>query len=86
MARLTLVYFAWVREVIGRDEEHIERPAGDVTIGALIAELAARGGAYAEAFADSDKLRAALDQNFTPLDTPIGDARELALFPPVTGG
>lgn len=86
MQRLTLLYFAWVREVIGRDEEQIGRPGADVPIRALIGELAARGGGYAEAFADPEKLRAALDQHFTPLDTPIGDARELALFPPVTGG
>ncbi|WP_327754213.1 molybdopterin converting factor subunit 1 [Sphingobium sp. SJ10-10] len=86
MAGLNLVYFAWVREAIGRDEEQIERPAADVTIGALIATLAARGGGYAEAFARPDKLRAALDQRFVPLDSPIGEAKELAIFPPVTGG
>lgn len=86
MAKLTLVYFAWVREAIGRDEEQVARPAGDVTIRAFIAMLADQGGAYAEAFAQPDKLRAALDQRFTPLDSPIGEAKELAIFPPVTGG
>lgn len=86
MAPLNLVYFAWVREAIGRDEERIERPAPDVTIRSLILTLAGRGEGYAEAFSDADRLRAALDQRFTPLDTPIGDARELAIFPPVTGG
>ncbi|AEG48805.1 molybdopterin converting factor, subunit 1 [Sphingobium chlorophenolicum L-1] len=83
---LNLVYFAWVREAVGRDEERIERPAADVTIRALIATLAARGGGYAEAFAQPEKLRAALDQRFVPLDSPIREARELAIFPPVTGG
>lgn len=86
MAQLNLVYFAWVREAIGCDEEPVERPAPDVTIRTFIATLAARGGAYAEAFVDPDKLRAALDQRFTPIDSLIGNARELALFPPVTGG
>lgn len=86
MAKLNLVYFAWVREAIGRDEEQVERPAPDVTIRAFIAMLAARGGAYAEAFANPGRLRAALDQRFTPLDSVIGEAKELALFPPVTGG
>lgn len=86
MAKLTLVYFAWVREAIGRDEEQVERPAPGTTIGALIGQLAAQGGAYAEAFSQPAKLRAALDQRFTPLDTVIGDAKELAIFPPVTGG
>ncbi|APL93742.1 molybdopterin converting factor subunit 1 [Sphingobium indicum] len=83
---LSLVYFAWVREAVGRDEERIERPAPGTTVAALIAALAARGGGYAQAFARPDKLRAALDQRFVPLDSPIGEARELAIFPPVTGG
>ncbi|AJR25711.1 MULTISPECIES: molybdopterin converting factor subunit 1 [Sphingobium] len=86
MADLTLVYFAWVREAIGRDEERVERPAADATVATLIAALAARGGGYAEAFARPDRLRAALDQHFVPMDSPIGDAKELAIFPPVTGG
>ena len=48
--------------------------------------LAARGGGYAQALGDPARLRAAIDQRFAPLDTPIGEAREIALFPPVTGG
>lgn len=83
---LTLIYFAWVREAIGRDEEQVPHPAPDVTIRAFIESLAAQGGGYAEAFARPEKLRAALDQRFVPLDTVIGEAKELAIFPPVTGG
>lgn len=83
---LTIVYFAWVREAIGRDEETIERPADGSTIHDLVATLAGRGGGYAEALADPARLRAAMDQHFAPLDSMIGDAREIALFPPVTGG
>ncbi|HKY83133.1 MAG TPA: MoaD/ThiS family protein [Sphingobium sp.] len=86
MASLDILYFAWVREVIGRDDEQIARPAPDMTVAMLIADLAERGGGYAEALGDPTRLRAALDQRFVPLDTSIGDARELAIFPPVTGG
>ncbi|MFZ2997739.1 MoaD/ThiS family protein [Sphingobium sp.] len=83
---LTIVYFAWVREMIGLDEERVARPDADMTIAALVDDLARRGGGHAQAMADPSRLRAALDQQFVPLDTVIGDARELALFPPVTGG
>lgn len=83
---LTIVYFAWVREAIGQDEEQVERPGPGATVADLVAALAARGGGYAEALGDPARLRAALDQRFVPLDTEIGDAREVALFPPVTGG
>ncbi|OAN57536.1 molybdopterin converting factor subunit 1 [Sphingobium sp. TCM1] len=86
MAQLSIVYFAWVREAIGRDEERIDRPDPGTTIAQLVASLAARGGGYAQALGDSDRLRAAIDQRFVPIDSPVGDARELALFPPVTGG
>lgn len=83
---ITVVYFAWVRESIGRDEERVERPAPGVTVADLIAQLATRGGGYAQVLSDPAKLRAAIDQRFVPLDTVIGDAKEVALFPPVTGG
>ncbi|MBJ7445046.1 MAG: MoaD/ThiS family protein [Sphingobium sp.] len=86
MAALTIVYFAWVRERIGLDEEQVVRPEMGATVADLVAGLAARGGGYAEALGDATRLRAALDQRFVALDTLIGDARELALFPPVTGG
>ena len=86
MATLTIVYFAWVREAIGRDEEQVERAQAGATVADLVAMLAARGGGYAQVLGDPARLRAAIDQRFAPLDTPIGDAREIALFPPVTGG
>ena len=86
MATLTIVYFAWVREAIGRDEEQVERAQAGATVVDLVAMLAARGGGYAQALGDPARLRAAIDQRFAPLDTPIGEAREIALFPPVTGG
>ena len=83
---LTVVYFAWVREGVGRDEEQVERPAAGATVADLIDMLAARGGGYAQALGDPARLRAAIDQRFVPLDTVVGEAREVAIFPPVTGG
>ncbi|WP_420143619.1 molybdopterin converting factor subunit 1 [Sphingobium sp.] len=83
---LSIVYFAWVREAIGLDEEQVERPAPGARVADLIAMLAARGGGYAQALGHSEKLRAAIDQHFVPIDSVIGDAREVAIFPPVTGG
>lgn len=83
---LSIVYFAWVREAIGRDEEQIERLDPGRTVADLVAMLAARGGGYAEALGDSTRLRAAVDQRFVPMDSLIGEAKEVALFPPVTGG
>lgn len=81
-----LVYFAWVRERIGTGEEQVTPPAGTDTIAGLIDWLAGRSAGHAAAFADRARLRAARDQDFVPLDTPIAGAREIAIFPPVTGG
>lgn len=86
MGTLRLLYFARVREGIGRDGETLDLPAGLVTVTQVVDLLAARGGGYAEALADRARLRAALDDAFVGLDAPIGAARELAIFPPVTGG
>jgi len=81
-----ILYFAWVREAIGRDGEAVDPPATVRTISDLIAWLAARGGGYGEALADPKRIRAAIDQDFVPHDALIGGAQEIALFPPVTGG
>ncbi len=75
-----------MREAIGKDGERCDPPDSVTTIEDLIDWLAAKGDGYALAFADRDRLRAALDQRFVPLDTELGGAKELALFPPVTGG
>lgn len=83
---MRIVYFAWVRERVGRDAEELEPPAGIVDVAGLIDWLAARGPGYAAAFADRSRLRAAVDQAFVALDAPIAGAGEVALFPPVTGG
>lgn len=81
-----LLYFAWVREAIGRAGERVDPPATVATVADLVDWLRGRGEGYATAFADRQRLRAAVDQAFVPLDTPIAGAREIALFPPVTGG
>jgi molybdopterin synthase sulfur carrier subunit len=81
-----LLYFAWVRESIGIGHECATPPAEVADVAGLIDWLAARGGGYAEALGDKTRLRAAIDQLFVPLDAPIAEAREIALFPPVTGG
>jgi sulfur-carrier protein len=83
---IDLLYFAWVREAIGRDGETVEPPADVFNVATLIDWLAARGGGYAEAFADRARLRCAIDQSFAGLETSIAGADEIALFPPVTGG
>lgn len=83
---LQILYFAWVREAIGTGEETATLPSDVVAVRDLIAWLAARGGGYEQALADPARLRAAVDQTFVTLDTPIGSAKEVAIFPPVTGG
>jgi molybdopterin synthase sulfur carrier subunit len=81
-----LLYFAWVREAIGMDGERVDPPVGVDTVADLLDWLAADSAAHAAAFADRGRLRAAVDQAFVALDAPIGVAREIAIFPPVTGG
>ncbi|RIA47095.1 molybdopterin synthase subunit MoaD [Hephaestia caeni] len=83
---MDLLYFAWVREAVGTGHERIDLPDGIGTIAALLDWLAARDPRHAAAFADRTRLRAAIDQRFVALDAPLDDAREVAIFPPVTGG
>jgi len=83
---LDLLYFAWVREAIGCDGERVEPPAEARTVADLMDWLETRGGGYARAFADRARLRAAVDERFVLLDAGIAGAREVAIFPPVTGG
>lgn len=83
---MTLLYFAWVRQKVGRSEEQIDLPAGVVTVDDLIAYLRSRGGGYADAFADPARLRAAVDQEHVGFDATVDSADEVAFFPPVTGG
>ena len=84
--RLEMLYFAWVREGVGTGSERVDPPAAVATVADLLDWLAAGSPAHAQAFGDRAKLRAAIDQGFVPLDAPIAGAREIAIFPPVTGG
>ncbi|WP_323038772.1 molybdopterin converting factor subunit 1 [Gemmobacter sp.] len=81
---MDVLYFAWVRERIGVPREKVETSAPDVA--ALVAELAAREDRYAAAFADLASLRVALDQELSSFDAPLAGVREVAFFPPMTGG
>ncbi|MFM9973719.1 MAG: molybdopterin converting factor subunit 1 [Beijerinckiaceae bacterium] len=83
---MRLVYFAWVRERIGRPEETITLPADVKTVSDLIAWLKTRGEEYAYAFEQAPLIRAAIDKAHVKHDAAIADAREIAFFPPMTGG
>lgn len=81
---LEVLYFAWLRERVGQPRETVTTDAA--TVRDLIAELTARSDGHAAAFADMASLRCAVDQQLADLDSPIGFAREIAFFPPMTGG
>lgn len=81
---LDILYFAWLRERIGQPRERVE--TGAATIRDLVAELAARDEWHAAAFADMSAVRCAVDQQLAELDTPLAGSREVAFFPPMTGG
>lgn len=81
---IDVLYFAWVRERIGIPKESVETSA--VTVADLVAELSEREERYALAFADTSALKVAVDQELSDFDQPIGNAREIAFFPPMTGG
>lgn len=83
---MKLLYFAWVRQRTGIAEEDIEPPAGIDTVGDLIEWLKGRDEGYLFAFADTRAIRAAVDHEHVALDHPLKGAREVAFFPPVTGG
>ena len=81
---IDILYFAWVRERIGIPKERIETAAA--TVNDLVAELRAREDRYALAFADLSSLRVALDQELSEFDASLEGVREVAFFPPMTGG
>jgi sulfur-carrier protein len=86
MTTLTVKYFAWVRERVGHAEETVTLPDGVATVADLIAHLAARDEGYAHAFEQAAVIRAAIDRRHVPHETPLAGAREVAFFPPMTGG
>lgn len=81
---IEVLYFAWVRERIGLARETVETGAANAT--ELVTELRARDPRYAAAFADTSALRVALDQKLADFDAPLAGVREVAFFPPMTGG
>ena len=81
---ITLLYFAWVRERIGLPKETVETTA--TTVKELVEELRARDERYAVAFSDLASLRVAIDQDLVDFDAPWTGAKEVAFFPPMTGG
>jgi len=81
---LTVLYFAWLRERIGLPRETIE--TGATTVAGLVDELRGREARYAAAFADLAAVRVALDQELGDFDAPLAGVREIAFFPPMTGG
>lgn len=83
---MKLVYFAWVRERVGKADEDIALPAEIHTVGELMDWLAGRGEEYAYAFENRKVIRAAIDRAHVKPETPIANAREIAFFPPMTGG
>lgn len=83
---MKLVYFAWVRERIGRADEEIVLPADVATAGALLDWLKDRGPEYEHALAEPAAIRVAVDRIHAGRETPLAGASEVALFPPMTGG
>ncbi|MFZ3583200.1 molybdopterin converting factor subunit 1 [Loktanella sp. DJP18] len=81
---MDVLYFAWVRERIGLPRERVETQAA--TVNDLVAELRRREERYDAAFADTTSLRVALDQVLSDFDAPLAGVREVAFFPPMTGG
>ena len=84
--KVRVLYFASLREQVGRSKEEIELPGEGSTIGALRSQLQARGGAWATALAEGKLLRMAVNMDMAQGDAPIKAGDEVAFFPPVTGG
>lgn len=81
-----LLYFAWLRERVGVAEEVIDLPPALLTVADLLDWLATRSPGHAAALADRSAVRVGVDQDFASVDSRIAGAREIAIFPPVTGG
>ena len=82
--KLEVLYFAWLRERIGQPRETVETTAG--TVRDLVIQLSAIDDYHAAALSDLSAVRVAVDQQLAELDAPLGHAREVAFFPPMTGG
>jgi sulfur-carrier protein len=83
---IKVVYFAWVRDAIGMAEEMVTPPSSVVTLSDLGDFLAVQSAGHARAFADRARLRCAVDLVMVDFDAPVAGVKEIAFFPPVTGG
>jgi molybdopterin synthase sulfur carrier subunit len=83
---MKVLYFSWIRERIGKPEEEVELPASIATVGDLMNWLKKRGEEYAYAFDNPKIVRAAIDKVHAEPAATIANAREIAFFPPMTGG
>ena len=83
---MRLLYFAWLRQHIGTDEEDFDIHGEELSVQELIQRLRQRGDGYLKAFEDLDAVRVAVNQDFAQLDDRVGPDDEVAFFPPVTGG
>ncbi|MBB4301163.1 molybdopterin synthase sulfur carrier subunit [Rhodobium orientis] len=83
---MKLLYFAWLRERVGKPEENVDLPADVATVADLIAWLKGRGEEFEYAFEAPELIRVAVDRVHVEHDTAITGAREIAMFPPMTGG
>ena len=83
---MRILYFAWLREKTGVSQEEVALPAEVQTVGELIDWLKQRSPRHERAFGDAKLVRCAIDQEFAAADARVGDAKEIAFFPPVTGG
>jgi molybdopterin synthase sulfur carrier subunit len=86
VSRVKILYFASVREKIGRDLEEVELPAGVSTVAGLRSHLRSRGAPWAEALSDTRLLRMAVNQDMVQPSAAVKPGDEIAFFPPVTGG
>lgn len=83
---LRILYFAWLRDRLGRSDETLDLPQGVRSVQDLVDQLRARGGEYGEIFARPELIRVAVNQRFATISAPIAANDEIAFFPPVTGG
>ena len=86
MMAMQILYFAWLRERIGLAEERVEPPSGTRSVADLVGWLRSRSAGYADALADTGRVRCAINQVFATPEAIVADGDEIAFFPPITGG
>jgi len=83
---MKILYFAWLRQKTGIDAEDVEMPPEILDVAGLLDWLKERNSNFADALADFDSIRVAVNQEFAELDAPVAQGDEVAIFPPMTGG